>query len=287
MKKILFSLMLVMMIFLSACGSDKVVYNFKIRKDSYYIDQADNVIIEYKTNEDGKLVEIGIDRLLAVEDIIYYNSEIDYDMVVEGFTGDIFTEASFLCTGHDDLLVPINIEVGNVRFKYDYTECDYIEVDRDNDAKVGTYVRKYDLRDTIDVSRDTLISIVVFDADSIERFLEVQYLPHTMKMLGIYGIGFNLDRDDFSDGVVNYYRDITIYEQLLLKTQDNADAVSSVLGESDDINLLELDDIGESTTLVASFGEKYEIEITAVDELIEEISVIEVEETGSEAEETE
>lgn len=288
MRKFSILLIAVLLLVLSGCGSDGIVNNFKKRKDSYYINDDKNVIVEYKTNEDGKLVELAMDRLLTIEDMIYYNTEIEYDYIISGFEGEIFTEAGFLCTEYDDLKVPINIEVGNKRFKYDYVDCEYIEVDRDNDEKVGSFVRTYAIDETIDVARDTIISIVVFDENSIERFVELQAIPHTMKKLGVYSIGFNLDRDEFSDEVVNYYRDIGIYEQLLLKHQLNEDAIDEVKGLDSNVNLLELDEVVEVVPLVDDFELRYIDEINAFEELVDEIGVITDEESaGAENEDTE
>lgn len=286
MRKFSVIVLLLVITLLSGCAEESTaVNNFKIRKDSYLINEDKTVIVEYKTDETGKLVELTMDRLLTVEDIFYYNTEIDYDYVLEGFTGDIFTEAGFLCTSHDELLVPINIEIGNTRFKYDYVECEYVEVDRDNEEKSGSFVRKYEIDDTIDVSRDTIVSIVVYDEDSIERFIEVQQVPHTMKKLGVYSIGFTLNRENFSDGVVNYYRDIAIYEQLLLKHQENEAATAEVMGISANINLLELDQIQEVVPLVDDFELLYADEYEAFEELVELIGVITEEEvTGEENE---
>ena len=287
MRKFSIVIIGLLVILLSGCSSEGTVYNFKIRKDSYLINDDKTVILEYKTDENGELVEIAMDRLLSVEDMFYYNTEIDYDFEVDGFSGDIYTEAGFLCTNYEDLLVPINIEIGNTRFKYDYVECEYVEVDRDNEEKSGSFVRRYAIDDTIDVSIDTIVSIVVFDEDSIERFIETQTIPHTMKKLGIYSIGFNLDRDGFSDGVVNYYRDISIYEQLLLKHQENEAAVNEVLGISENINLLEFDEFEELIPLIDDFVMRYGDEITAFDEMMAEIGVITEEVTGEENEEPE
>jgi hypothetical protein len=213
--------------------------------------------------------------------MIYYNSEIDYDYTVPGFTGDIFTEAGYLCTAYDDLMVPLNIEIGNTRFKYNYEDCEYVEVDRDNDEKSGSFVRTYEIDETIDVSRDTIISIVIFDEDSIERFIEVQNIPHTMKMLGVYSISFNLDRDDFRNDVINYYRDIAVYEQLMLKQQDNELAILEANGVSGNVNLLDLNALDEVTPLIVDFTVRYSDEIQAVEEMVEEISAITEEVTGT------
>ncbi len=274
MRKLSVLIMLIFVIGLSACGSDGTINNFEIRKDDYYISDDDRVIIDYKTNEDGKLVEISIDRLMTVQDMFYYNNQIDYEYIPEGFSGNTFTEAGYQCNDYENLFVPVNLEIGNTKFKYDRFQCEYREVDRDNEFKTGTYIRKYNLRETIDVARDVIVTIVIFDDTSIERFIEIQDIPHTMKMLGVYTIGLNIDQDGYSEGVFNYYRDMAVYEQLLLKHQENEAAMDEVLGVSESVNLLELDLLAEVTPLVKDFEERYALEIAAIEELVGEISVI-------------
>jgi len=273
MKRILFGLLLAITLTLTGCASEDVVFNFQIRKDNYYISEDHTVIIDYKTNEEGKMVELFIDRLLTIEDFIYYNSQINVDDIEDEF-GEVFTEAGFLCTDYDDLLVPINIEIGNTRFKYDYVDCEYTEVDRDNDEKTGSFVRRYLLDEPIDVSLDTIVTIVQFDPTSIERFIEIKDIPTTMKNLGVYSIGINVERDDFTMDIVNYYRDISVYEQIFLKTQSNELAVNEVLGFSEDINLFDLDSLTDVTPLIEQFSELYQQEIDALDELESEIGAI-------------
>jgi hypothetical protein len=286
MKKIGLVILLGLVLVLSGCDSEAVVYNFQIRKDSYYISEDHTVIIDYKTNEDGKMVELFIDRLLTIEDFIYYNSQIDIEEI-EAEYGEVFTEAGFLCTDYEDLMVPINIEVGNTRFKYDYVDCEYTEVDRDNDEKTGSFVRRYLLDEPIDVSLDTIVSIVKYDPTSIERFVEVRDIPTTMKNLGVYSIGINVERDDFTTDMVNYYHDISIYEQIFLKTQSNDDAILEMIGFSADINLFDLDSITDLVPLVDNFDELYGSEITALEELEAEIGAITEEANNSAANEDE
>ena len=116
--------------------------------------------------------------------------------------------------------------------------------------KLGNFVKSYSLDETIDVSRDTIISIVYFDEDSIERFIELQVIPHTVKMLGVYSIALNIDRDDYQSTSINedgsvrsYYRDMGIYEQLLLKHQENGAAMAEAQGISESINLLDFNNL--------------------------------------------
>lgn len=278
MRKFSVVIVLVVSLLLSGCTSTETVYNFKIRKDNYIISEDKQVLIDYKTNENGELVELFIDRLLTIEDFIHYNASLDYEVEVEGYSGDVYTEAGFLCTTYDELYVPINIEVGNVRFKYNYADCEYVEVDRDNDEKTGRLVRRYGLAETIDVSRDTIVSIVVFNEDSIERFIEVVEIPTTVRTLGVFSVDLNLDRDGFVEGVNRYYRDIVIYEQLLLKYQENESAVSEINGISANINLLEIGDLTDIVPLIEDFTSVYSEEMQAFDELYDEIGVITEEE---------
>lgn len=282
MRKLNLSIVIfVFVLLLSGCGSDGVVYNFKIRKDNYIISEDNQVIIDYKTDENGKLVEIYIDRLLTIEEMIYLNTEIEFDKVILGYENDIFTEAGFLCTQYEDLMVPVNMEVGNTKFKYDYAACEYIEVDRDNDKKTGSLARSYKLDETITVSGDIIVSIVIFDETSIERFIEIQKIPSTMRSLGVYGISFNLDREEFSSEVINYYSDIAIFEQLMLKQQSKDLALDEINGMSENINLMDFDQFAELTPLVEEFEIRYALEIQALTELVGEISAIE-EVTGEE-----
>ncbi|KFZ27678.1 MAG: hypothetical protein KQ78_00045 [Candidatus Izimaplasma bacterium HR2] len=280
MKKILLVISLFLVIFLSACGEDASIYNFKIRKDDYLVSESGNVLVEYKTNEEGKLVKLSIDRLLSIEDMIYFNPLINYDYVLEGFTGDIFTDAGYSCTKYDDFEVPINIEIGSTRFKYERIDCEYQEVDRNNIIKTGTYARRYALEDTLGFNQDTIISIVVYDENSIEKFIDIIDLPNSVKSIGVYSIGFNSDKDGFVSDLVNYYQEIAIYEQLFLKIQENELTIAEVTGFTEDINILDLSSLGDITPLIDDFVIDYEEEIIALDELedlIEAISTEEVE----------
>jgi hypothetical protein len=282
MKKILLGLSLVLLVFLSACKTDEAsIYNFKIRKDDYFISESGAVLVEYKTNEKGKLVSIYIDRLLSIEDMIYFNPLIDFDYVLEGFTGDIFTEAGYSCTKYDNFDVPINIEIGSTRFKYVRNDCEYQEVDRNNLIKSGSYARRYNLEDTLGFSSDVIISIVVYDINSIEKFVEIIDLPNSVKTIGVYSIGFNSNLDGFTSELVNYYKEIAIYEQLILKLQENELAIAEVSGFSEDVNILDLGSFEIPTPLIENFNTVYDEEIIAIDELEELIGVI-TEEVDSE-----
>ena len=278
MKK-LFSLSLFMIVLLSACGGDATIYNFKIRKDDYLVSEDGNIIVDYKTDEKGELVELNIDRLLRIEDMLYFNPLIDYEFELEGFSGDIFTQPGFLCTNYNEMVVPINIEIGSTRFMYDRNECEYQEVDRNNEFKSGSYSRKYRLDETIDVSKETIISIVVFDETSLEKFIDIFELPHTAKMLGVYSIHINYDLDGFDSRTSNYFNDIAFYEQLILKHQENEMAINEVIGFSMDINLLDFDQMAEVIPLIDDFEEDYDMEIKAVNELIVIISIVAIVDT--------
>jgi hypothetical protein len=273
MRKLVLIVLIGLSVTLSACGSSESGNNFLIRKENYFINEDDTVIIDYKTDENGILVELGIDRLLQVDEMIFYNTNIDYEYDLEGYDGDIFTTAGFQCTEYNDLMVPINIEVGNTRYIYNRAACSYIEVDRDNEPKLGEFVRKYNIEETIPVSKDVEITIVVFDESSIERFIEIQRLPHTMKMLGIYSIGINSDRDDFNSVLFNYYRDMAVFEQLILKHQDYTPAISEAQGIPTDINILEFDLNMEFEPLIDNFMLLYDVEQDGIVELFSEIGI--------------
>lgn len=274
MKKLLLVISLSLVLLLSACKEEGSIYNFNVRKDDYFISEDKSIIVEYKTDEDGKLVNLNIDRLLTIEEMIYYNPLIDYDYALEGFSGDIFIDPGYLCTTYNSILVPNNIEVGSIRYKYDVVDCEYQEVDRNNILKSDTYSKKYLLSDTIGVSRDTIISIVVYDENSIEKFVDIVKLPHTVKSIGVYSVGFNFELDGFSSNLTNYYKDIAIYEQLILKYQENDLAILELLGMSFDVNILDFDQFDNITPLIDDFEENYLLEKNAIDELINLIGIV-------------
>lgn len=268
-------------------AADEDIYNFKSRKDDYFISEDESVIINYKTNELGLMIELNIDRLLSIEDMIYFNTNIDYDYELEGFDGDIYENAGFLCTSYYNFQVPINIEIGNTKFKYNRVDCEYQEVDRDNIYKTGSYAQSYTLEDTIPVSKSILISLVVYDESSIEKFVEIQKLPHTAELLGVYSIPINSDNDGFtSDGVYVYFKDMAVYEQIYLRYQLNETVMLEISGIPSDINLFDLDDITEITPLINNFESRYIDEITAMIELESEIGLF-IDETSGETNEEE
>jgi hypothetical protein len=205
--------------------------------------------------------------------MIFYNTDLDYDISIDGFTGDVYTEAGYVCTDFDGLMVPVNIEVGNTRYMYNRVSCEYVEVDRDNEPKLGDFVRRYRLDETIPVSKDVIVSIVIFDDSSIERFIEVHELPHTMKMLGVFSIGINSDRDGFTSPIYNFYRDMAVFEQLIVKHQDYDPAMLEVQGFPNDINLMDFDLNMDFVPLIDDFLVRYDLEIQAVVELFGDIGV--------------
>lgn len=287
MRKFSLVLVFVLLLTLTACGGDELTYNFRSRKDDYYISEDETIIIDYKTDENGKMIELNIDRLLTIEQMIYFNTNIDYAFAIEGFGGDIFVNAGFLCTSYENLSVPVNIEVGNTKYRYNRDDCEYQEVNRDNVYIAGTYARKFRLNDTIAVSKNIIISIVVYDINSPEKFVEVQRIPHTAKLLGVYSVPLNTDRDGFTiDGVYNYYTDMAMYEQIYLKNQKNEIALEVINGIPTDISLLDLNNLSSIQPLIEDFYLRYEDEINAINELEAEVGLF-VDETEGESTEEE
>ena len=116
----------------------------------------------------------------------------------------------------------------------------------------------------------------------VEKFVEIHRLPHTSKLLGVYSIPINTDKDGFtSSGVFNYATDMAIYEQLYLKHQLNETTVEEINGIPTDISLLDLNSIGSMQPLISEFYLMYGDEIDAVIELESEIGLF-VDETDGE-----
>ena len=65
----------VIIIFLSSCGATQAVYNFAPRQDSRLVSSDNLVVIDYKTNTDGLLVEFSIDKLLTIEEMMILNPD--------------------------------------------------------------------------------------------------------------------------------------------------------------------------------------------------------------------
>ena len=272
-RKALGFIVLVLVLLLSSCGGNQSLYNFSPREDSTLITTNKLIMVEYKTNTEGKLIELNIDRLLTIEEMILMNPIIDFEYEMEGFTGDIFIKPQNSCTDiSNDILVPINIEVGNTRYKYDSDDCKYKTVDNYNEFRPG-YADEYFLTDTIPVARHITISIIVYNPSELISFVEIYTLPNTYEKLGVYNILINRDRDGFEYNLVNYYRDMAVFEQLYLKHQELEAAVQEVSGIATDINLMDLDSLTEINPLIDNFEAIYEEEIKAIEELQEEIGV--------------
>ena len=107
-----------------------------------------------------------------------------------------------------------------------------------------------------------------------EKFVDIYDLPHTVKLMGVYTIMINDDLDGFDSRTSNYFHDIGIYEQLILKHQESEMAINEVSGITTDINLLDFDQLAEVVPLVDAFEDDFILEITAMDELIVEIGLI-------------
>ncbi len=258
---------------LGSCGEDASVNNFVPRQDNYLISEDKQVMIEYKTDIEGKLIELNIDRLLTIEQMILLNPTIDFEYELEGFSGDIFMSPRNECTAYsNDLLIPINLEVGNTRYKFSNSECMYKTVDNYNNFKAG-YSDEYLLKDTIPVSKNVKISIIIYMPDELVKFVEIYEIPNSYERLGVYNIMLNRDKDGFRFDLVNYYRDMSIYEQIYLRHQENSGAIDEVMGVSSEINLMDLNDLSEPITLIDNFETIYDLEILAIGELQETIGV--------------
>lgn len=287
MKKISGTLLLILMVFLASCASSGPSYNFNERKDSYLVSSDKKVMIYYKTDNDGKLVELNIDRLLTIEEMILMNPNIDYEYDLAGFEGEIFMEPNNTCTDiSNEVLIPINIEVGNTRYKFDNDDCLYKTVDNHNEFKPG-YQEEYLLTDTIPVASHVTISIIVYNPSELINFVEIYELPNTYKKVGVNGILINRAKDGFDSDLINYYRDISLFEQLYLKHQESEGALNEINGISTDINLMDLNSLMEINPLVADFEDLYESEVDAINELQEEIGIAFAVEEGTIEEEPE
>ncbi|MEC9484731.1 MAG: hypothetical protein UMR38_02500 [Candidatus Izemoplasma sp.] len=271
-RLLLMSVVLLLTLFLVGCQNDTTVeYNFKARRNSYYIDSTKQVLITYETDNNGKMIDLAINRLLTVEELLLMDPSIDYDMIVEGFDGDIFVEPSNTCTTvSNTLLVPINLEVGNTRYKYNENACQYQIVDSYNQYKSG-YDEEYYLSDTIAVSPTTPISIIIYDEDAVVRFVEVKTLYNSVKDLGLHTLRYNEDNNAYLNTPYHYYHDIKIYEQLYLKYQLNETTIDEISGYSTDINILDIGSLDEVNPLITNFSERFSLEINAMNELEAEI----------------
>ena len=66
---------------------------------------------------------------------------------------------------------------------------------------------------------------------------------------------------------------MSVFEQLYLKHQEAEGAINEINGIATDINLMDLDSLTEINPLIDEFETIYEKEITAIEELQEEIGV--------------
>lgn len=263
---------------LSGCDDEASNYNFRPRQNDYYISEDGNVIIDYKTDENGELTRFNIDRLLTIEEMLSGNPTINYQYELEGFEGDIFVEPPLACLMPRDVLVPVNIEVGSIRYKFRSSECMYKEVGRDNEFKNSSFAREYGVKDTIQESKDTAINIVVYDPDSIELFVEIYELPHTLETLGVFAIELSPDTGNPIKDYLNFSTDMKIYEQYMIRFQDNESVIDEIYGLSEDINILNFGDLTEVQSVIEDFEDTYEVEIQAVYEFEAEVGINQVEE---------
>lgn len=279
MKRYSIVLVLLLVLVLSGCKSDKNEYNFRPRQNDTYISNDGTVLISYKTDENGRLERIYIDRLLTIEQMITKNPFIDYDVTVPGFEGEIFVSAPPSCLLQSGVKIPVNIEVGSIRYKFKTTDCIYKEVGRDNEFKTTSFAKEYGVKDTIEEPIETSISIVVYMENSTSKlFTEVYDLHHTLRTIGVYGIPLSVDNGLPRSNAVDFTKHMKIYEQYLLKMQENELAVNEIYGYSSDINLLSIEEIGSVSALIDNFTDLYENEYEAMKELQEEIGIFPVEE---------
>jgi len=273
MKKTTLFVTIFVILLLTSCGNTTAVNNFDARQDNTLFSADGMVIVDYKTDTEGKLIELNIDRLLTIEQMILLNPTIDFDYELEGFTGTIFVLPSDECTDYsDEILIPINIEVGNTRYKYDDTECKYKTIDNRNAFKPG-FADEYFLTDTIQEDKNVVISIIVYNPAEIVPFIEIYNLPHTYENLGVYNIMINEERNGFEFEPLNYYRDMSMYEQLYIKHQENEATISEIMGMSEELNLMDLSSLMEIIPLIEHFELLYQLEIQAIDELQDEIGI--------------
>ncbi len=285
MKKLLLSLLVVAVILLSGCSKQEAIYNFEPRRVGTLFGPDGTVLIEYRTDLNGKLVEINIDRLLTVEEMLL-NPLIDYNVSIEGVVGDIFVSPSNRCTAiSNDLLVPINIEIGNTKYKYDDNECKYKTVDSSNQFRLG-FDTEYYLTSYLQEKIDTKVSIIVYRPNETVRFVDVMELPHTVETLGVYATFIDENHKDIANDVRNYFNDLGIYEQLYLKHQEKKASLDEINGISTTVNLFDLGDLSLVIPLVEDFEEKYSDELRAIDLLQETIGINFTVETTGTTEET-
>ena len=273
MKQWTLFLSLIFVFLLSSCGGDEVLNNFESRRDGTLFTTDGRVLVEYTTDKDGKLISLNIDRILTLEEMFILSPVIDYELELDDFDGDIFMLANNQCTSiRNNLLVPINIEIGNTRYKFDNTECKYKTVDSNNNFRAG-FADEYFLTQRIQEDRRTTISIIVYQPEELVKFIELYQIPHTYELMGVYHLLPDITRQDLAVELVNYYNDTGIYEQLYLKHQENEATINEINGMSEELNLMDLSSLTEMIPLIEDFEELYALEIDAIEQLQEEIGI--------------
>jgi len=268
MRKFTFLLPLLFMLVLSGCSQEEVKITFKIYRDDYFI-YDDSVIIKYITNQDGVLESIDIDRLLSLEDIFYAYNLPRYEDFEPYLDEEIFVQTTPKCSKYGSIEVPFNISVGITRFRYNSTSCSYKEVDRNNDFRSGPFIREYKLTSTVPVSPSTAIKVLIFEPEELVPFKEIIHVNHTVKNMGLFS-----SMIDSSQDVKRYSYDIRLYEQFLLKYQNNLTAEEIIEGIPVNINLFNLDSLEEIKPLIENFNMLYEQEVNAISALYEDITVV-------------
>jgi hypothetical protein len=263
----------VLVFLLSACGGDDVIYNFEARRDGTLISSDKEVIIEYTTDVNGRLISLNIDHLLTIEEMFLLNPVIDPNIEIDGFDGDVFVKPRNECTLiSNDVYIPVNLEIGNTRYKYDDTNCQYRTVDTNNNFRAG-FAEEYYIFERIQEDRQTIISVIIYQPDELVKFVELYTVPHTFELLGVYHLAINQTRQDVIGGVMNYYNDTSMYEQLYLKHQENDATIAEINGMSEELNLLDLTNISDVQPLIENFETRYASEIAAIEELQEHIGI--------------
>jgi hypothetical protein len=285
----LFAMMMVL-ILLSACGGeDSDAPRFEARRNGTLFSLDGSVLVEYEIDLDGVLIHLDIDRLLTLEEMFLYHPAIDYDPVIEGFDGPVFTTPSPQCTAiSNEVRIPINLEIGNTRYRYDDTQCRYRTIDFNNEFRAGRST-EYRLTDYIQERRSTNVRIIVYVPDALVSFVDLDVIPHTAERMGIYYLGIGVSDESLAQSWRNYYNDTSVYEQLYLTHQGHTETMAVINGVSEDLNLLDLANYEEPTPLIADFETRYALEIQAILELQQDIGIAfeESEENTEESPDTE
>lgn len=259
---------------LTACGEDDAeTARFEARRSGTFFSLDGSVLIEYETDLDGFLVHLDIDRLLTLEEMFLYHPAIDYDPVIEGFDGPVFTTPSAQCTAiSNDLLIPINLEIGNARYRYDDSQCRYRSVDSNNQFRVGR-ATEYRLTEHVRERRSTAVSIIVYVPDALVPFVELAKIPHTAERMGIHHLGIGVNNEALAESWRNYYNDTSVYEQIYLTRQGHTETMAILNGVTDELNLLDLANFEEPVPLIDDFETLYQTEIQAMLELQADIGI--------------